>query len=154
VSGERAEPRTRLAAYALCVDDARRILLCRIAPGYPAAGGWTLPGGGVDFGEDPADTCLRELAEETGLTGRIRRLSFVSSVRGEHSAASGGGPWHGVRIVYEVEVAGGTLRDETDESTDRAEWIGLDRARDLPLVDLAQAALDAVEGSGDQSTVK
>ena len=44
-----------------------RILLVRVAPGYMRdVGQWTLPGGGLNFGEDPADGALRELTEETG----------------------------------------------------------------------------------------
>ena len=54
---------TRVAAYALCKRDGR-ILLCRIGPGpWTAVGRWTLPGGGIDFGEPPADAALRELTE-------------------------------------------------------------------------------------------
>lgn len=37
------------------------MLLCRIAPGEADSGRWTLPGGGLEFGEDPADGVLREL---------------------------------------------------------------------------------------------
>jgi putative (di)nucleoside polyphosphate hydrolase len=33
-----------------------------------AAGGWQLPQGGMDEGEDPALAVLRELAEEVGTT--------------------------------------------------------------------------------------
>ncbi len=44
---------------------------------------WELPAGLVDPGEDPADTCRRELLEETGLTTRaIHRL-------GENSPCTG-----------------------------------------------------------------
>ena len=45
--------RTRVAAYALCVDEAGRILLCRMAPSIIAGEVWTLPGGGLQFGESP-----------------------------------------------------------------------------------------------------
>ena len=44
---------------------------------------WELPAGLVDPGEDPAETCRRELLEETGLTARaVHRL-------GEHSPCTG-----------------------------------------------------------------
>ena len=132
---------TRVAAYALCRDGADRILLCRIAPGYPAAGMWTLPGGGLDFGEDPADAVLRELAEETGLSGRIDSIAFVHSAARQADAALGVEAWHAVRIVYNVSVTGGDLRDEIDESSDMAAWMPLAEAEALPLVDLASAAL-------------
>ncbi len=137
------QPRTRLAAYALCTDGAS-ILLCRIAPGYPAAGHWTLPGGGVAFGEDPADAALRELTEETGLSGRLERLAFVHSSGGVGRPEQGQPAWHGVRIVYRVAITGGSLRDETDESTDRAAWVPFGSVGDLEVVDLVRAALDAI----------
>ncbi len=133
-------PRTRLAAYALCVEDGR-LLLCRIAPGYPAGGVWTLPGGGVAFGEDPADAARRELAEETGLEGRIDDLAFVDSTAGTGSPEHGREAWHGVRIVYLATITGGTLRDEVDESTDRAEWATLPELEARPVTELVQVAL-------------
>ena len=42
-------------------------------------GSWTLPGGGLDFGEDPEAGALRELGEETGLEGEVRGLLGVHS---------------------------------------------------------------------------
>lgn len=133
-------PRTRLAAYALCIEDGR-VLLSRVAPGYPAEGLWTLPGGGVDFAEDPADAARRELAEETGLEGRIDDLAFVDSVSGPESY-SGLGPFHGVRIVYLATVTGGTLRAEVDESSDLAEWATLPHLDGRPVVDLVEIAME------------
>jgi 8-oxo-dGTP diphosphatase len=132
---------TRVAGYALARDPADGILLVRIAPGYPATGMWTLPGGGVQFGEDPADATIRELAEETGLQGVVRKLAFVHSGGGTHEDGSA---WHAVRIVYEVDIVGGELRDEVDESTDAAAWFSLADARQLPIVEVVRAALDHI----------
>jgi ADP-ribose pyrophosphatase YjhB (NUDIX family) len=122
------------------------LLLVRVAPGYPASGMWTLPGGGVNFGEDPAAAALRELQEESGLTGELVGLAFVSSITGENRAELGPDAWHGVRIVYNARVTGGDLRDEVEESTDRAEWIPLAEVRSRPIVDLVEAALDYLGG--------
>ena len=132
--------RTRLAAYALCVEE-EALLLVRVAPGYPAAGVWTLPGGGVNFAEDPAHAALRELAEESGMTGEIDRLAFVDSIAGENQPELGADAWHGVRIVYIVRITGGELRDEVEESTDKAEWIRLQQIRERPTTELVEVSL-------------
>jgi 8-oxo-dGTP diphosphatase len=139
-------PRTRLAAYALSLDGRRQVLLVRIAVGYPAAGKWTLPGGGLHFGEHPEAGALRELAEETGLQGEIESFAFVDSAVGPGRPARGHGPWHSLRLIYRVRITGGTLRDEREESSDKAAWHDLRAARDLPLVDLARHALDWLDG--------
>ena len=71
----------RVAAYNVCVDDASRLLMCRLSDITERPGWWTLPGGGIDFGEHPEAGALRELEEETGLTGRIVELLAVDSLR-------------------------------------------------------------------------
>ena len=142
-AAEPARRVTRIAAYALCVEDGR-ILLCRIAPGYwSGVGEWTLPGGGLDFGESPRDGAIRELAEETGLAGEIIGLADVLSWSGRwiHPRDGVDEAYHGLQVVYRVRILGGELRNEQDGSTDRAEWIALDEAESLPLVDLARAGV-------------
>ena len=130
---------TRVAAYALCAEN-DRLLLCRLAPGELAVGQWTLPGGGLDFGESPADAVLRELGEETGLSGEIIGLADVLSW--SRSVADPGlgfdGAFHAIQIVYRVQVTGGELRDEPDGSTDAARWFSRGELEALPLVDLAR----------------
>ena len=142
---ETPAPMTRVAAYAVVVDDRHQILLVRIAAGYVAVGQWTLPGGGLNFGEDPADGVLRELTEETGYSGEIESLAFVASWSRDAMPEHGWGAYHGIQIVYRVRITGGELRHEVEESTDMAAWVSLEEARQLPIVELVERALAHVD---------
>lgn len=135
---------TRVAAYALCTDgDA--ILLTRNAPGATVShdGYWTLPGGGVEFGEAPERAVLRELAEETGLVGAVIGLAGVDSWADRFTDPADGvaKDFHGIRILYRVRITGGELRDEVDGSSDAARWMPRAEAGTMPLVDIAEAGI-------------
>jgi ADP-ribose pyrophosphatase YjhB (NUDIX family) len=135
---------TRVAGYALCVDgDA--ILLSRIAQGATATsdGMWTLPGGGIEFGEHPADAALRELTEETGLLGEIVDLATVHSWTGRFVNPDDGiaTDFHGIRVIYRVRITGGELRDETGGSSDTCAWVRRGELGELPLVELAEVGI-------------
>ena len=69
------------AACVVLVDDHQRLLLVkrRVAP---RQGMWCLPGGFVECGETPEQAAMRELQEETGLTGRINTLIGVTTSPG------------------------------------------------------------------------
>ena len=41
-----------------------------------------------------------------------------------------------IRFVYPMEIVGGTLRNELDESTDLAAWIEPEEIDTLPLADI------------------
>jgi 8-oxo-dGTP diphosphatase len=134
---------TRVSAYALCVDR-DHVLLCRIAPGdWSGTGSWTLPGGGLEFGESPRAGVLRELAEETGLDGVIEGLVEVLDWTAEYDHPRDGvdEAFHAIQIVYRVRITGGTLRNEQDGSTDVAGWFTRADAEALPLVELAEAGV-------------
>ncbi|OGO55013.1 MAG: hypothetical protein A2Z32_13620 [Chloroflexi bacterium RBG_16_69_14] len=131
--------RTRVAAYALCRDEAGRVLLCRIAPSILPGEVWTLPGGGLDFGEPPKVAVLRELAEESGYSGEIIALADVSDRL--FVDPDDAGRMHAIRIVYRVRITGGELRDETDGSTDTCGWFTVEEANRLHLGALARRSL-------------
>lgn len=131
--------RVRVAAYALCRDDLGRVLLCHIAPSVGAGDLWTLPGGGLRFGEAPADAVLRELTEETGHSGVVERLLEVSDRLFDDTGEAD--RLHAIRIVYAVRVTGGVLRDEPDGSTDTCRWLTLTEAAGLRLGELARREL-------------
>lgn len=59
------------------VDDLERVLLVKRSVD-PKRGFWCLPGGFMEMGETPEAGALRELMEETGLSGKIDRLLGVT----------------------------------------------------------------------------
>ncbi|MEV4618737.1 NUDIX domain-containing protein [Asanoa sp. NPDC049573] len=136
----------RFAAYGL-VTSPRGVLLTLISEGFPGAGKWHLPGGGTDFGEQPAAGLLRELAEESAQAGEIVELLAVSDHRNPRALGPEGYPidWHAVRVVYRVAVATPTEPrvTEVSGSTVDARWFTREEVRGLTLTDVAAAAIPA-----------
>jgi ADP-ribose pyrophosphatase YjhB (NUDIX family) len=60
------------------IDKKERVLLIKRNV-EPKKGFWCLPGGFMELGETPEEAALRELNEETGLSGRIDMLLGVTS---------------------------------------------------------------------------
>jgi 8-oxo-dGTP diphosphatase len=112
----------RVAAYALITDDQGRLLL----PHWSEAplDGWTMPGGGIDPGEDPADAAVREVFEETGYDVELDGLLGVDSfvIPAAERVRPSDRPVHALRIVYRAHVTGGELRVEEDGTTDDVAW--------------------------------
>lgn len=134
----RPNRRTRLGSYSLCLDDSGRILLARLSALEVDVGAWTMPGGGVDFGEHPDAAAIRELEEETGLVGEIEGVAGIFSHVYHSSAFSGGDDLHFLGIVYSMRITGGELRDEVDGTTDTCAWLAPADLEGLRLVELAQ----------------
>lgn len=131
---------TRIAAYGL-VTHGDRILLCRISDQLPQhTGAWTLPGGGLEFGEDPMDAMVREVQEETGLIVRATGLAGIDSLLIERDDAT----FHSIRILYFTDVLGGDLSNEVDGTTDLCDWHPIGDVRSLPVVELVHRALDLI----------
>ncbi len=141
---------TRLAAYGLIVRGGR-ILLCRVAPGNLGAGSWTLPGGGLDFGEGPEAGAIREVEEETGLLAEISGVPVVHSDMGTWDRPSGAVRYHHVRFVFPMTVVGGEERLEVDGSTDAFEWVALATLEGRPLGDLVERAVAALGSPGPKA---
>lgn len=125
---------TRVSAYGLLRHE-DTMLLCRLSDRVGMNPGcWTLPGGGLNFGEDPEDAVVREFEEETGLKVQVHKLVAVDSLC---DSIPGWSPMHSIRIIYEVQYLSGELQYETDGSTDLCAWHTHEQTLMLPLVTLA-----------------
>ncbi len=114
-----------MAAYAVILRG-DRILLSRLAERISRHELWTLPGGGVDHGENPRDAVIREIHEETGLHAEVGAAARIYSA---HMA----GVWrdgvrvdaHALRVVFEGWVPADAPEPrvlEVDGSTSEAAW--------------------------------
>ena len=104
---------TRVGAYAV-IEHENRVLLCQLTRSRH----WTLPGGGLEFGEDPLLAMHREVLEETGLTVTSSQLLGVNAALGRLDDRE----IHHIQVIYEASVAAGELRSEMNGTTDLRQW--------------------------------
>lgn len=138
----------RVAAYALVLrrgPGGEEVLLTRNSVRGPHPGQWTLPGGGIDHGEEPRETVVREVMEETGLACTPGQVLEVGSTHFEGTAPSGRREdFHALQIVFAAEVADGEPRVlESAGTTDAAAWVPVSAlgGPDFPVRDLVRTAL-------------
>ncbi len=130
--------RQRIAAYGVCRDDGR-LLLARASSSLTLRGRWFLPGGGVQHGESPEESLVREIEEESGLLVELGTfLDVISDVRTLPDGLS----LHTVRLVYRVDSWRGELRPERDGTTDAVAWFTLEEVRQLPLALYVQTVVE------------
>jgi len=135
--------RQRLAAYSLVLSE-RGILATEFSDRTAVAGLWSLPGGGIDEGENPSQAVQREVYEETGQTVDVRQFIDLQSDHWIGLSPSGVlEDFHAVRLIYSsrcphptdpvVHDAGGTTADST--------WVPVDRWREIAWATGARALL-------------
>ena len=91
-----------------------------------------LPGGTVEFGEDPDKALEREIFEETSLKVKIDRPVYLySQVQKER---------HQVWIIYECEYKGGEIKLNPEEHNEY-KWVNLEEAKNIPTIIFLQELL-------------
>ena len=106
--------------------------LAAIRPQGKPEGVWALPKGNLDPGERPEETAVREVLEETGVSGRL--VEKLGDVRYTYTAN-----WEGAKgerifkvVSFFLLTAGRGRIGEIDEAmrveVDEARWLPLDEA--------------------------
>ena len=139
-----------MAAYAVMLrtrEGQVDVLLSRLAPRVSRTELWTLPGGGLDHGEDPRAALIREIHEETGLDATVGETAHVYSAHLPRTSRDGQlVDAHAIRIVYDGWVAPDAPDPqvlEVDGSTAEAAWKPLTDviAGNVPVVAMVTEAL-------------
>jgi 8-oxo-dGTP pyrophosphatase MutT (NUDIX family) len=145
--------RQRVAAYALLVRDGD-VLLTRMSDRTRIPGRWTLPGGGIDHGEDPREALVREVYEETGLHISPGHVADVHSSHFTGPRSDGlVEDYHGIHLIFHGTVlpqSDGVEPHvtEVDGSTDLAAWVDREEALGLDLLSAARHALTTLRMAG------
>lgn len=129
------EQYTHLGVYGVLIYE-DRILLIRKARG-PYLGKWDLPGGAVEFGEEPEQTLKREFLEETGLSGihGTMKTAVSCTIVYEHTEGELE-EMHHIGLIYEVDIddVKSPIKREGDQQDSLgAEWIPLEKLKFIPL---------------------
>ena len=123
-------PRFRVAVAAMIFDDKGYILLCEHT--YRKFHPWGLPGGGLEYGENPEDGVRREVREETGLDVQVEKLLSAESAPNNHH----------INLIYLCKIVGGMFQPSYEISQTR--FFSVD---ELPkLLSSEQAVIERIAG--------
>ncbi|MEU8882724.1 NUDIX domain-containing protein [Streptomyces hydrogenans] len=98
---------------AVVLDDRGRVLLGRRADN----GAWSVIGGIVEPGEQPADGAVREVEEETGVVCVAERILLVETLR-KPIVYGNGDICQFMDVTFACRAVGGEARVNDDESID------------------------------------
>ncbi|TKW60763.1 MAG: NUDIX hydrolase [Blastochloris viridis] len=112
--------------YALLTDDAGNLLILQLPKEYDAtaANTWTLPGGKLEPTDEPGEGLLREISEETGLTGTLVGPAGVARWTSRNSKKLG--------IFWRATVPGTKPNLKLSKEHQRAVWISPSEVGDFP----------------------
>jgi 8-oxo-dGTP diphosphatase len=140
----------RAAAYVVAFDTQQKVLLTQFEKvGHPKSGAWTLPGGGMEWGEQANETALRELVEETGLSANIGPLLGVQSEWFDENTSELGQRGLALRLIFIAQSIGGELKTDfrDDDTTAAAAWFTIGEVSQLNRVEVVDFGLSLISGN-------
>jgi ADP-ribose pyrophosphatase YjhB (NUDIX family) len=114
-------PLFQVFAAAVILDPNKKVLLVKST--YQRFHPWGLPGGSLEYGEQPEEAVLREVWEETGLTVCIERFLLVRSWLPDR-----------VGMYYLCRITDGTFHP-TDEVSE-FDYFAIDNLPDVRPIDV------------------
>jgi mutator protein MutT len=114
-------------------NDDNQILLMRRSDKTSRSHGWDFAGGGVDKGEDPLDSAIRESQEETGL--EIDNVRILST---SHGYTDGG---EYVMIGYAAHAH--TKEVQLSWEHESYKWMTMDEVKQIELPEAHRAIMNA-----------
>jgi 8-oxo-dGTP pyrophosphatase MutT (NUDIX family) len=116
-------PRERISAGGVVVRTDAGAQVCLIRPAGRRV--WGLPKGGVETGETLAQAAVREVAEETGISGVVD--DALGSIDYSFYSREQNGRIHKTVHYYLMHATGGDTADH-DHEVSEARWVGLREA--------------------------
>jgi 8-oxo-dGTP diphosphatase len=86
-------------------------------------GVWDIPGGTIEFGEEPEKALLREVLEETDLTVKVFKPIYVF-------AYLSGPERHQFQIVYDCEYIDGEVKLNSNDH-DKYRWVSKEELKSI-----------------------
>jgi mutator protein MutT len=133
-----------LAVVAILQNNDNKVLL--IQRNEPEAahihGKWHFPGGGIEFGEDPADAVLREITEEVGDL-EVQLLSRRPIIFSHHYEKD---DIHAIVLGFPVMCLSGDIDLTREPTVGDARWFSISEVDDLDTLPEIATFVSAISG--------